>query len=316
MSRSITILSAPTNLGLLPPAADEEPGVNRMPVALKILGLVSDLNAIDRGTVPPLAYSPSIDPETGVRNAANIRSYSERLAGSVKDLVAEDTFLLVLGGDCSILLGAMLGLRRKGKYGLVFIDGHRDFQNPEISATGGAAGMDLALATGRGPESLTHFDDFDSLVEDDAVVVVGFRDEDADARDEGRALDETEIYQIDLDSCRKAGADQVVEQIFEALGLTQLDGFWIHLDVDVLDSDIMPCVDSSTPGGMSYEELAALLLPLVQDSRAVGMEVTIYDPARDPGGVVGQALVAWLVDLFEMAGFLRKQVSETLEDDR
>ena len=288
----------------MPPAADEEPGVNRMPVALKILGLVTKLGAIDRGTVPPLVYSPSFDAETGVRNAASIRSYSKRLAGSVKDLVAEDTFLLVLGGDCSILLGAMLGLRRKGNYGLVFIDGHRDFQNPEISATGGAAGMDLALATGRGPESLTRFGDFESLVDDRAVVVVGFRDEDDDARDEGRALDETDILQIDLDSCRNVGPDRVVEQILDVMDETQTDGFWIHLDVDVLATNIMPCVDSPAPGGMSYEELAALLLPLVQDSRAAGMEITIYDPARNPSGAVGQKLVDWLVDLFDAAGFI------------
>lgn len=303
MSRSITLLSAPSNLGLMPPAADEEPGVNRMPVALKILGLAAKLGAVDRGTVPPLVYSASIDAETGVRNAASIRSYSERLAGSVKDLVAEDTFLLVLGGDCSILLGTMLGLRRKGKYGLVFIDGHRDFQNPEISDTGGAAGMDLALATGRGPRSLTHFDEFESLVEDDTVVALGFRDEDDCGGNEGRALDETEIHQIDLDSCRKLGADQVVEQILEVMKETQPGGFWIHLDVDVLDTDIMPSVDSPAPGGMTYEELAALLLPLVQDSRAAGMQITIYDPARDPSGAVGQALVAWLAMLFESAGY-------------
>lgn len=28
-----------------------------------------------------------------------------------------------------------------------------------------------------------------------------------------------------------------------------LDGFWIHLDVDILDATIMPAVDTPTPEG-------------------------------------------------------------------
>jgi arginase len=46
----------------------------------------------------------------------------------------------VIGGDCSVLLGNMLALRSRGKYGLLFIDGHNDFQTPEQSASKGVAG--------------------------------------------------------------------------------------------------------------------------------------------------------------------------------
>lgn len=38
---------------------------------------------------------------------------------------------IVLGGDCSILLGNLLALRRRGRHGLLFIDGHADFYQPE-----------------------------------------------------------------------------------------------------------------------------------------------------------------------------------------
>jgi len=33
-----------------------------------------------------------------------------------------------------------------------------------------------------------------------------------------------------------------------------LDGFWLHLDVDVLNDDIMPAVDSREKGGLFYDE--------------------------------------------------------------
>jgi hypothetical protein len=59
----------------------------------------------------------------------------------------------VLGGDCSILLGAMLALRRRGRYGLLYIDGDADFYQPEVNPLSGAASAsDLAFATGRGPD--------------------------------------------------------------------------------------------------------------------------------------------------------------------
>ena len=61
----------------------------------------------------------------------------------------------MLGGDCSILLGNLLALRRRGRYGLLFVDGHADFYHPEANPNGEAASMDLAFATGRGPEVLT-----------------------------------------------------------------------------------------------------------------------------------------------------------------
>src|SRR6202030_1222824 len=93
-----------------------------------------------------------------VRNAAGIRGYSLQLANRIEELLGQGKFPLVLGGDCSILLGSALALRKRGRYGLLFIDGHADLLTPASSQSGGAAGMDLALATGLGPELLTHIE--------------------------------------------------------------------------------------------------------------------------------------------------------------
>ena len=55
----------------------------------------------------------------------------------------------MLGGDDTVLFGNLLALRRRGRYGLVFLDAHYDFYLPEQS-TGQASDSDLALATGVG----------------------------------------------------------------------------------------------------------------------------------------------------------------------
>ena len=59
-------------------------------------------------------------------------------------------------------------------------------------------------------------------------------------------------------------------------------GFWIHVDADVINPTVMPAVDSPTPGGPTIEELVDLLTPLVRHPRALGLELTIYDPGLDP----------------------------------
>ena len=72
---------------------------------------------------------------------------------------------------------------------------------------------------------------------------------------------------------------------------------WIHLDVDVLDDSVMPALDSRQSDGLSYAELESLLSPVLETGLVVGMNVTIYDPDRDPDGSAGRALVEGLARL-------------------
>lgn len=65
---------------------------------------------------------PAPDPETGTLNARAIAAWSPKLA---------DEFRVVLGGDCTIVLGSMFAFRRRGRCGLFFIDGNADFFQPE-----------------------------------------------------------------------------------------------------------------------------------------------------------------------------------------
>ena len=70
-----------------------------------------------------------------------------------------------------------------------------------------------------------------------------------------------------------------------------LDGFWIHIDVDVLNDTIMPAVDSPQPGGLEYSELNQVLQLLLRNPKATGLELTILDPDLDPSGVYTKEFV-------------------------
>ncbi len=58
----------------------------------------------------------------------------------------------------------------------------------------------------------------------------------------------------------------------------------MHLDVDVLDDDLMPAVDYRHPGGLTWEEAGEILRSLLHASGALGLEVTIINPRLDPDG--------------------------------
>src|SRR5260221_14681055 len=118
LNKTISIIDAPSNLGLRPQTVGKQPGVFKMPEALRAAGIMSGLNAAAGGRVVPLPYMPDVEPETGIRNAQSIRKFTGNLAHEIKKTITENNFPLVLGGDCSILLGSMLGLKQIGEYGL------------------------------------------------------------------------------------------------------------------------------------------------------------------------------------------------------
>lgn len=291
----ISILHAPSPLGLKPPAPGKVPGVRSLPEAFRACGFHDGLDADFLGTLEPPAYDFALDPQVGVRNCAGIGTYSLGVANALNRGLDAGGFLVVLGGDCSILLGCALGLRRRGRFGLAFIDGHTDTLTPATSATGGAAGMDLAIATGQGLRLLTDMEGRRPYVRETDAVVIGCRDlQDVEPGPEPR-VQGTGILVHDLERIRNRGSEKVATDVLAQLEHPDLDGFWIHVDVDVLDFDSMPAVDSPQPGGLSHEELAALLGLLVASPAAVGLEVTIYDPDLDPSGEYGRAFVRTLL---------------------
>jgi len=258
-----------------------------MPEVLRWNGLRARLGASDAGAVEPPAYHAAVHP-CGIRNASSIAAYSRALAEAVEVLLVREELAVVLGGDCSILLGTLLGARRQvDRLGLAFIDAHSDFLTPERSGTHGAAGMDLALAVGLGPPPLSALAPDGPLIAPDAVVHLGLREEDPVLRASG-------VTVHDLSEVERAGPAEIASRALERL--EHHSGFWVHVDADVLDDALMPAVDSRVPGGLSYEALVGLLRPLLASPRALGVEFTIYDPDRDPGGSVGQAFTAALVE--------------------
>jgi arginase len=254
---------------------------------------LSRIGAKEGGRIDPPFYSPDVDPATGVRNGEALRAFSMDLAERIESFVRAGSFPVVLGGDCGILVGNMLALRRIGQFGLAFLDGHLDFRHPGNSElVGAAAGADLALVTGRGPDRIADIDGLGPLVRDSDVIALGEREDYPEWRD----IHETDITVWDLGELRTLGSAQAALKSVGRMEAGGLDGFWIHLDADVLDDAIMPAVDYRLSGGLSAVELRHVLRAAAASGRLAGLEVTIYNPSLDHDGSAGRLLADALVD--------------------
>ena len=295
--RNIVIIDAPSNLGLRPPAPGTVPGCYKLAGALRENRIVQRLGAYEGGVVVPPRYDRGDWQEgDGVFNAAALAAYTPKLADRIQHHVQAGDFALVLGGDCSIQLGAALALRRLGRYGLAAIDASHDFRHPGNSdRIGAAGGEELALATGRGQDDLTDLEGRRPYMRDEDVRLFGIRDE---FEEDVAELRELKIPVVTVSELREWGPADVAAATALSLENDALDGFWVHLDADVLDPTVMPAVDSPDPDGLLPDELTVLLRPLVRSPRCAGLNITIYDPDLDPAGSAGRLLTDLVVAAF------------------
>jgi arginase len=279
--KEIYIVEFPSNLGLKEPQPGKEPGVKNLPDWLwkhHLHKLIHPKNSI---RLDPPRYSNKRDPETQILNCNSLIDYAREQAYLLNNLLSQNKFPFILGGDCSILLGTAIALKQKGNYGLFYLDGHTDFMNISLSETGGVGGMAASIVTGNGADKLTNILNLRPYIKEENLWCVGNR-EYHDAY-ENEIRNSSATY-ISLASLRKQGILKSVQSFLSEVKNKNLDGFWLHIDLDVLNDTVMPCVDSRTPDGLSYEEFNELTSLLFQSNQLTGLEITILDPDLDPTG--------------------------------
>jgi arginase len=289
VDRDLVVVDGPSNLGLRPPVEGAVPGCYKLAGALRDQGLVRRIGAQDAGCVTPPRYDRAgWKPGDGVFNAGAMASYTVKLADRLGTLIDDDKFVVLLGGECSNLLGPALALKRRGRYGVVYLDGHSDFRtvanSPYVGAAGGEA---LALVTGRGQADLTDLEGRGPYIQDTDAALLGIREDDEYDGDVHKAgIPVWPALKIAEDPGHAANG---------VLAHLQDNNFWVHLDVDILDAAIMPAVDSPDPGGIDHEQLQALLRPLLASPQCVGIDIGIFDPDLDPDGTYAAELTDTLV---------------------
>lgn len=281
----IVIVDAPSNLGLRPPQPGSTPGCAKAPEALREAGLhqlIVTAGGTEAGVELPGRY---VDDDRGrpagrLRNQDAIVDHSRRPAARLEPVLAAEDRPLVLGGDCGILVGAGLALRRRGRYALLHLDGHTDLRHPEnSSACASLAGEDLAAATGRHWPEIADIDAWRPTSPRRPSVHLGCRDDDEEELDEARAS----LGGVFTSTQIRSAVEEVAAA---ALRITAAapDGAWIHLDVDILGPDHLAAVDSPDPGGLDPDQLIQLLTALARTPSGPRLPSTIRISTRTGPG--------------------------------
>jgi arginase len=230
----------------------------RAPAALREAGLAAALQ--ERASLTPDVIVSEPTPTRGSSGFLNERAFLEMvdmLYGRVRAALTRGRFPLIYGADCAVLLGAVPALADVlGEAGLVFIDGHEDATPMELSTTGEAANMEVAFLLGltgqRAPEPLRSRV---GVLRPEAIVMLGMRDDlyrrelvVPTIADRVRLRPATDLHEDPANGGRQA-AEQVA---------SQASGWWLHIDLDVLDRDEFSACgaagDVSMSGGLSWPE--------------------------------------------------------------
>lgn len=314
MAREIAVVGAPSSIGIRPYDDGVMRHLDRAPDVLRERGLVERLGATDLGDVRPPPYRDFVRPPDRARNEDEVLRYSRALAERVTNATAHGRFGLVLGGDCSIVLGCLLGARRTAgdALGLAYVDAHADFATPEESMTGSVASMCLGMAFGRGHTPLARLAGRTPLVDGRNIALVGRRDG-VDGWFGHAALAASPILDLPHSDAVPQDFGYLAAASLTRVASSGVRGFWIQVDADVLNPAIMPAVDSPEPGGPTADELVQFLTPLVRHPRALGLSLTIYDPALDPDRSCARRLVSLLETVFANAAERQEPVAPAVK---
>ncbi len=245
---------------------------------------------------------PAGDPTRGPTSLINetaLLTMTRALNKRVGSAVTAGRLPIVYGGDCSVLLGIVTGLRDHiGDVGLVFIDGHEDTMPLDVSEDGEAANTELGLLLGMTGRTLTgELGDRLPALRRDRVVVLGPRDDAWRARFNVGTLADNGVWVAPLaevaDDPDGAGR-RAIEQLAGVV-----DRWWLHIDLDVLDPDEFPAQGlpdvPDEPGGLTWEQLTDLVMALfTTPASCIGGSVAIYDPDQDRDGTGAAQIVAFI----------------------
>jgi len=274
-AKPVAVIGAALDLG------QDRRGVDMGPSAIRYAGLDRRLAELGRecadwGNVPTPVAEAVAEGDQELRFLEQIKATCAEVARLVRRAGEEGYLPLVLGGDHSVALGTLAGLRRDGPGGVLWLDAHGDLNTPGTSLTGNVHGMVLAAALGLGGTAFEHESWTLPAVDPARVAVVGVRSLDDAERSVLRELGAAVYTMSDLD---RLGVEHAMR---EALAHVEGPGFvHVSLDMDVVDPSDAPGVGTPVRGGLTYRE-AHLAMELVAESGLAGsLDVVEVNPILD-----------------------------------
>lgn len=201
---------------------------------------------------------------------------AERATRAVRALLDRRALPIVFGGDDSVPALVVDAYRGRGPIHVVQFDAHLDFRDEVRGIHNGYSSPMRRVTEMDWVERVTHVG-LRGLGSARPVDV-------EDSRAAGNLL-------IEARQVHEHGPAWVVEQVPEGAAC------FITLDCDGLDPSVMPGTSAPVPGGLTFDEAAAIVRGLAARTRIVGMDVAEHFPSLDVNGVTSLAVTRLIANL-------------------
>jgi arginase len=288
----VRIFGVPMDLG------QKRRGVDMGASALRYAGLQARLERLaysvtDTGNInTPVVEQVDDDPIDGLaHNAHSIVEVCKEAYRVAKTALAENSFVVALGGDHSISMGTVSAANESfSRLGVLWVDAHGDFNTPFTTPSGNVHGMVVASLTGRCPAPLQISP---TVVNDGQVAMIGIRDLDGQER---TALASSGITVRTMRDIDERGMAATVQEIIATFA--GCDAIHVSLDMDSLDPQVAHGVGTPVPGGLTYREAHLLMEMLADDGRVRTLDVVEINPILDDTNRTATVAVELVASLF------------------
>ena len=273
-------------IGVPTSAGAHHAGQDRAPAALRAAGIIDRLRAAgvrisDGGDVPGAVFAVDHD-HPHARNLAAVASVARGVADAVAREADAGRRPLVVGGDCTITLGVVAGLRRVHRgVGLAYLDGDADLGGLSSDGSGILDSTGIWHLLGKGEPELASLAGTIPMLDGSRIAMLG-----CDPREQtesGRVFLADNGVSFSEGPQLSADAEATARRTLAALG--DADPFVVHFDVDVVDSGDLPLGNFPHYGsGVGLAEAARSLAVLVADPACAALVLTEINPSYDADG--------------------------------
>ena len=279
---SVALFGVPSSAGA------HHAGQDLAPAALRARGFAERLAAAglrvdDRGDIAGEVFAP--DPgRPRHRNLDAVLRVARAVADGVERVVREGSVALVLGGDCTITIGAVAGVQRADPgAGLLYFDGDADLNTPARTRSGILDSMGVSHLLGVADSELARLDGRRPILDDAHLVMLGYDESDPDAFDAGILRERPGLLHF-ADRELRAGPAEAAAAAVAALSPVA-GSLVVHFDVDAVNSGDLPLGNFPHYGtGVSLDAAGEVLRVLCSAPGLAAVVLTEVNPTHDPGG--------------------------------
>ena len=180
----------------------------------------------------------------------------DRVCKVVEGLIQKEKFVVLLGGEHSLSLGAVRAFKEAfPRLSVLQLDAHADLRDEYLGTKYGQACV------------------MRRIFELCPISQVGVR---SLSWEEKQFLSQTKLTPFYMSNLASSAAsiDKIVDSLSEDV--------YVTIDVDVLDPSIMPAVGTPEPDGMSWRQILDIVEPVALHKHVVGFDLMEFCPAEGP----------------------------------